>query len=337
MKSTTKTNKTMANKTSLAHILRQLRQADSFLITSHINPDGDAIGSVAAMGHLLQALGKTDIECVLSDPVTPLYSTLPGTDRIRQSLDTARAFDLAIILDVAQWERVGDAARYIAPAAKTIILDHHLEAHPAGDMTFIDTSYAATGEIIVELFLEAGIPFSREAAECAYVAQVTDTGGYRFSNTSARSHRLAAVLVETGIDVAGINQRLYDVISEPRIELLKRVLERRAYCHDHRVASSYLESTDLIETGASGSDMEGLVNYMRNIEGVQIGILFREVDEQTSKVSFRSCEKFNSASFLRAFGGGGHAAAAGATLNMPLKQARHDVMDCLRKTLEDAS
>ena len=320
---------------SLAEILGELRNARSFLIASHEAPDGDAVGSVLTMAHFLRAMGKTAITCMLSDPVPRIYQWLPGANWIVGPEADLPPVDVAVILDVARRDRFEAVAKRLGPDVKLIVIDHHVEDAPCGDLNLVDPGYAAVGEILVELFAEAEIPLTREAAECAYVAQITDTGGYRFSNTNSRSHRIAARLLETGLDAAGISQRVFDVVSLPKMELLERVLTRRMVDMRGRVAYSYLNRQDMAEAGARDEDAENLVNYMRNMEGVEVGILFRELDAATTKVSVRSRDAFDAAAFLQRFGGGGHRAAAGATVAMPLDETRARVLDALPRALEN--
>ncbi len=324
----------MTKMADLAGIAAELRAAESFLVTSHSNPDGDAIGSILATYHFLRALGKTAITCVSSDPVPRVYQWLPGASNIVGPGVELPPFEVAVVVDVARRDRFDDVAKRIGPEVKVIVIDHHIEERPCGHVNFVDPSYAAVGEILVELFAEAGVPIPREAAVCAYVAQVTDTGGYRFSNTNARSHRIAAMLVEAGVDVSGISHRVFDVISVPKVKLLERVLAHRGFSAGGRVAWSELTVKDMTNVGATGEDLDGLANYLRNIEGVEVGILFQEIDAQSTKVSLRSQAGFNCADFLQQFGGGGHPAAAGGTLDMPLCQTRALVLERLSVVLD---
>jgi phosphoesterase RecJ-like protein len=311
----------------LAGVVEKFRQADRFLISTHAGPDGDAIGSMLALCHFLRALGKERVVCACADPVPRLYRWLPGADDIVDASGIRGPFDLVVIIDVAQKGRIGAVADALDPDTPVIVLDHHLDECPCGDWNFIDPSYAAMGEIVTELFEVAGIPIPRPAAECAYVALATDTGSFRFSSTNARSHRIAARLLEAGIDVASISARIFDAMSPTKFRLLARVLQRVQFALDGRVAYSEVTQRELEELQASGEDLEGLINVARNIDGVQVAMLFKEVGPSATKVSLRSRSTFNSALFLQRFGGGGHAGAAGATIPLPLRQAREAVLE----------
>jgi phosphoesterase RecJ-like protein len=322
-------------KAGLAEILAAIRGADSFLVTSHAGPDGDAVGSMLGMHHLLRALGKSNTVCVNDDPVPRIYSWLPGADLIVQSASFSSPLPAAMVIavDAGSKVRVGRAGELAGPAARWVMLDHHLDERSTGDLVFIDPTYSAVGEIVVELFDEAGVPLSIEAATCAYVSITTDTGGFRYANTTSRSHRIAARLVETGVNVAEISSRVFDVMSVPKFEMLRRVLDRTQRSTDGRVAYSMLTLRDMRDTSARNEDVDGLINFARNIEGVELGILFREAGPSTTKVSMRSRNTFNCGEFLGLLGGGGHAGAAGATLEIPLAEARRMVLERVRSAL----
>jgi phosphoesterase RecJ-like protein len=321
------------NEQALSNVLEAVLGGNSFLVTSHANPDGDAVGSMLCVYHLLRALGKRDVLCVNEDPVPRNYQWLPGAADIVTDCAAWKAVDVAIVVDVARADRLGRVKEAVAKAGKTVVIDHHLEDRPDGDVRFVDATYAAVGEMVVELFMAAGAPISREAAECAYVSIVTDTGGFRFANTTARSHRIAAALLETGIDVPEISCRVFDELSMPKFKLLTLVLERMRCDAGGRVAYSTLTAADIEGAAAEQEDFSGLVDFARNIRGVDVGILFREVNEKSTKVSVRSHSAFNSADFLRKFGGGGHLGAAGATIELPIEEARAAVLTEIRREL----
>ncbi|MBI5095688.1 MAG: bifunctional oligoribonuclease/PAP phosphatase NrnA [Candidatus Hydrogenedentes bacterium] len=320
----------------LAAIVAELRAAESVLITTHVNPDGDAVGSALALAHFMLALGKTEITVGLEHRVPRLYQWLPGAENVVESEAIPASFDIALVIDVARRDRIGTVANHIPKSAKVIVLDHHLESAPYGDMYLVDPTYAAAGEIVTECFSVAGVPMSMDAAVCAYVAITTDTGGFRFSNTNARTHLIAARLVETGIDVATISSRCFDVMSEPKFRLLRYVMDAVQFGNGGKLAYAEVTAKAMEEAGALGEDFDGIINFIRNIEGVEVAVLFREVNLGTTKVSLRSRPGFNSAEALHNLGGGGHAAAAGATLPMQLASARERVLESvlaqLRKT-----
>jgi len=313
-------------KVDFATVARLLREANSFLIASHQGPDGDAIGSMLALGHLLDALGKRVIHFRCEDSVPQIYQWLSGAERISSDLQSVPV-DLAIIMDVSQKSRLGKIVSTIPPTTNVLTIDHHLDEHPDGDYVLANPTASATGELVADLFSHMDVAYSRDAAEALYVAIATDTGGFRFANTSPHCLRIAADLVQAKIDVAGISSRIFETIALPKFELLRRALQRMQRQLDGQVAYTILTAKDALEANARSEDYDGLINYARNLEGVELGILFRELDANSAKVSMRSRGRFNCAEFLREFGGGGHAAAGGATVSLPLDAVCKQVLD----------
>ena len=318
-----------------AGVVALLARHNRFLLTTHENPDGDAIGTMLALKHFLHELGRQHVQCVCTDPVPRVYRWLPGADDVLAPSEVRGNWDLAIVVDVARFERVGEAADLIAHNGDVLILDHHLEPKPDGKFHHISPAYAACSEIIVELYEAAHMTPSTDAAICAYVGIATDTGGFRYGNTNADAHRRAAVLIDAGVDVLEVSGRLFDTMSQRKFTLLRRVLDRTRFTASGACAYTYLTDRDMEETGATSEDSDGLVNYTRNVEGVQVGILFRELSSGKTKISMRSRGDINSAEILRPLGGGGHAGAAGALLGMPLEAAQDAVLENVREALSE--
>lgn len=312
---------------SLSGLADLVSTRQSYLITSHVSPDGDALGSMLALAHLLRARGASKVDCVNEDSVPAVYNWLPGAGDVLRTGQASPPYDVVFILDVGELDRIGTVSQLIGPESTVVVMDHHLSSEPCGDVNFLDSSFAATGEIIVELFNALDVPLSYDAALCAYVAQITDTGGFRYSNTNSRSHRIAAQLLEAEIDVADISMRMFDIMSMGKFELLRRYVNKVDFLLDGRVAVGELDRQDRTDAHAKDEDTEGVINFARNVQGVQLAILLKEMDDNTTKVSFRSDAAFNSAELLKEFGGGGHAAAAGATLNMALDEARKAILE----------
>lgn len=323
--------------TDLDGIVAALKEIESAVVVSHLHPDGDAVGSVLAMGYFLESLGTAKVRCVLEDSTPRIYRWLPGVDRIVSSEDLGDEFDTLVIVDVAQLDRIGKLGERDLSGKRIIVVDHHLAETPEGRVNFVDPTYSSCGEIIADLFEAAGIPFSKEAALCIFVALVTDTGGFRYSNTNARSHRIAARLMEEDIDVAEVCERVFEVMSEGKFQLLRRVLDRMVIEGDAGIAYSKVFRKDIEDVNAKSEDFDGLVNFVRNIEGVRVGILFRELEEKRTKVSVRARDGFNAADFLEEFGGGGHAGAAGVTMAKPLEEAEVELLGRLRSLLRGPS
>jgi len=319
----------------LQGVIDACRAANTFLVTSHSTPDGDAIGSTLAMRGFLRALGKADITCANHDAVPKLYDWMPGTDDFLRAGKLRKSYELVVVMDVAQRARLGDIGKIVAPGQKVLIVDHHPEEAPFGTLNFIDRSYASCSQIVIDLYETAGLRMSPDAAIAAYVGLTTDTGSFRFSNTDARTHRHAAKLIELGVDPSDVASRVFDVITPEKLSLLRHVLDRVQRSACGRIAWSTLTAVDLVQARANAEDVEGLVNYVRNLEGVQVGMLIRELKPGRIKISMRARGNIDAGEILKPLGGGGHAGAAGAIMTMPLDEATRDVVARAETALAD--
>lgn len=314
-------------------MIEEFQRGNAFVICSHENPDGDAGGSMLALAELLRAMGKTQVHCALSDPVPRLCASLKGADKVLSRDSERPEFDTLVIVDVAQRERIGGIADWVTPSTRILVVDHHLVEHPYGHAGVVDPTYAAVGEMIVDLFNAAGIPLTKAAAECAYVAQITDTGSFQYNNTTPRSHRIAAQILETGIDAAHLAREAFSMMTRKQFALFQIAIGRITLAANGKVAYSYMRGEELEAHQATRQDLEGLANYCRNIEGVEAGLFFTGVEPEMTKLSIRSAEGFSAAEFARRFDGGGHAAAAGATIRDNLDTAIERVVSALAATL----
>lgn len=321
-----------------AGMIAALRTAHNAVVTSHHNPDGDALGSMLACAGLLRAMGVESVTAVHCDPVPQRYDWLPGAADIVGPEDSAmdRA-DTIVVVDVAQRDRIGKVAGRTSEDMRVLVIDHHIENEPWGDAQLIDSTAAATGEIILRLFHAAGCEPTHDDALNLYVAIATDTGGFRFSNTTAATHRAAAELLTHDIDVGAVTTRVFDRIPMPKYRLMVQLLDNTRFEADGRLAITEVTHEQLEELGASPDDLEGLINFPRNVEGVEVACLLRASKNGQTKMSVRSTEEFNAAEFCNLFGGGGHAAAAGATLEASLSQARQLVAERARARLGASS
>lgn len=308
-----------------------LCRAERVLLAAHLNPDGDTMGSVLALGEALACAGKrTSVVCV--DEVPLPYRFMPGAENfLRQPPD--EPFDTAVALDCDGEHRLGRVvAAGVRKAPCVIEIDHHTGTARYGDIVVVDSTAAATGELVFELLRVMALPINPAIATNLYVAVLTDTGSFRFANTTPRTLRIAAELVECGADPAAIAEQVYETRPLPAIELLGRALSSIKVSSDGAVAWSRLTEADFERAGASDADTEGIVNHLRAIAGVKVGVLFRQVNGRV-RVSLRAREPVNVARVARVFGGGGHRVAAGCTLDMPVTQAERHLLAEVRKAL----
>jgi phosphoesterase RecJ-like protein len=261
---------------------------------------------------------------------------VPGAGDIVRAGRLREAYDLVVVVDVAQQVRLGDVGKRIGEGQRVLVVDHHPEDAPFGAIGFVDPSYASCSEIVVDLYAAAGLTMSLEAATAAYVGLTTDTGSFRFSNTDVRAHRHAALLLGLGVNASDIASRVFDVISAGKLALLKLVLDRVQRSAGGRIAWAHLTSADIAAAHADAEDVEGLVNFVRNLDGVHVGVLFRELKPGRIKVSMRARSPINAGSILKPLGGGGHAGAAGAILLTPLDESMRLVVEQVESALGDA-
>ncbi|HEX9754468.1 MAG TPA: DHH family phosphoesterase [Gemmatimonadales bacterium] len=307
-------------------------------LTSHVNPDGDGIGSEIALVHILRALGK---EPSIANPTpTPgrfefLFRDLPGIDRSTEAVKAIRRADLIVVLDIADTGRLGHLGPAVVERGVPVIcVDHHASPGtlPPGPR-YVDPRAAATGELVYELAVANEWPLLVPTARALYVALLTDTGGFRFSNTHPRTLRIAADLLETGIDPESIYLDVYANAPEGRPRLLAETLETLVVEPELGLAWVTVPPGAMERHGLTPDDLEGVVEFPRAIAGVRMAILFRELSQGRVKVSLRSVGDVDVARFAHALGGGGHAKAAGVAVPGTLAQVQTQILRAAREYL----
>src|SRR5690348_672021 len=316
----------------------QLRPGLRVCLTTHVNPDGDGLGSEVGLAVMLRALG---VNVVITNPTpTPsrydfLFEGLPGLDKTGEAVKELRRADLIIVLDIADLGRLGMLAETVRDRGVTVAcVDHHISK---GDLPpgprYVDADAAATGELIREIARANEWDLKAEAARALYVAIVTDTGGFRFSNTKARTLRAAADLLECGIDPEAVYVELYSKAPEGRVRLMAEALQTLVVEHDAGIAWVTIPPGALERYKVDPDDLDGVVDYARSIDGVRLGMLFRESAGGRIKISFRSIGGVDVAKLAGQFQGGRHAKAAGASLPGALADVQATVLAAARKYL----
>lgn len=310
-----------------------LESAGHILIVSHLHPDGDAISSTLAMGHLLKQSGKK-VTMVNEDPVPRRFSFLPGVEEILPAEQVSGTYQHVIALDCADKERMGSCRLLIAENAEIVNLDHHATNDRFGDVNIIDPEAAATVEMIFDWVEENNFPVHESLAACLYTGLLTDTGGFRYSNTSPKVLRQAAKLVETGIEAHKIADRALETVTMEQLNLLQSALSTLQKSDDGLIAWMFLSKEEMDRVADPHASLDGIVNYARNIYGVDVGILYREEDDGTIKVSFRSREKVDVGQVAKSFGGGGHARAAGCSISGTPGEVHRRVLEAVQSGLK---
>jgi bifunctional oligoribonuclease and PAP phosphatase NrnA len=318
--------------------IQAFRPGQRVCLTTHVNPDGDGLGSEVGMIHLLRAHG---VDAIVTNPTaTPprfsfLFQDLPGVDRTGDAVRELRRADLILVLDISDIARLGMLTGAVKERGVPVAcVDHHVSAGllPAGPR-YVDPSAAATGELIFELAVGNGWPVTQAVAKALYVALLTDTGGFRFSNTRPRTLRVAADLLEAGVDAEEIYLEVYAKAPEGRPRLLADALQTLVVEPEYGLAWVTVPPGSIERHGVSSDDLDGVVEFPRSIEGVRMALLFREIAQGRVKVSLRSVGDIDVAAFAKVYGGGGHTKAAGLSLTGSLAEVQATVLRAAREYL----
>lgn len=314
-----------------------LRNQKSFLVLTHYRPDGDAVGSQLALVILLKNLGK-QVEAWNDDEVPAKFRFLPQSALIQKPPAEPNDFDVVISIDVSTWQRVGTAAQRIGKKKHFINIDHHVSNEKFADINWIVPEAPASGQIAYDLIKRGGFQLTREMAMCLFAAISTDTGSFTYSSTSAASLRVAAELVETGLNVGEISRHIYESYPYARLQLLQKALADLKLSHNGRLAYCWVTNEMYEESGAKREDTEGLIDYARSIEGVNVAVLFEESSEPGKiRISLRSKNpKVDVNSVARRFGGGGHREAAGARITGETHEIEQKVLAAIDAALNEA-
>ncbi|HZK23847.1 MAG TPA: bifunctional oligoribonuclease/PAP phosphatase NrnA [Oscillospiraceae bacterium] len=303
---------------SLAEIAQKLKTCRAVLITAHIEPDGDAIGSVLAMGLALQQL---DVAALMfsADDVPKRYQFLVGTNRFYTHRLPTTSFDCVLTLDCADSKRLQPIWGEIQDK-QIINIDHHPTNELFGHLNYVDHTAAATGELVFALLQELGCQIDLEIAKALYVAISTDTGSFKFESTTARTHTMAAELIAAGVNPGALSPLIFDLQTPAALAILRQALSSLTLSADGKIAWIVLTDADMKEAQAHDEDLGGVINYAKNIVGVEVGLIFREQADGTIKVGFRS-HQIDVAKVAASFGGGGHVRASGCSLAEDLPTA----------------
>src|SRR5580765_4764215 len=311
----TSSQTTTTQQADLEAVVEALRSHDRFLVTTHENPDGDALGSMLAATLALRQLGK-DVSMYLAGPA-PLpgeYRFMP-LDELSRTLPADGDQRALLAVDCANESRLGPDPEILHQSPFTIDVDHHHDNTRFGDVNLIVADASSTAEVLRDVFAGLDVELTPEIAEPLYIALVTDTGRFQYANTTPKALRLAAELVEAGADVHRVFQGVYESVQFAKLKLLARALERAQVYEGGRIVVSYLLRTDFHEVGAAEPYSEGIIDYLRAVEGADMAVLIREPSREggpTRRVSLRaSVDELDVSAIARKSGGGGHRQAAG--------------------------
>ncbi len=315
---------TTNQKADLEAVVEALRSHDRFLVTTHENPDGDALGSLLAATLALRQLGK-DVYMYLAGhaPLPGEYTFMP-LEELKRTVPEETEERVLLAVDCANESRLGPDPEILHQSRFTIDLDHHHDNTRFGDVNLIVPDASSTAEVLRDVFAELDVRLTPEIAEALYIAVVTDTGRFQYANTTPKTLRLAAELVEAGANVHRVFQGVYENVQFAKLKLLARALERAQVYEGGALVVSYLLRGDFAEVGAAEPYSEGIIDYLRAVEGAIVSVLIREPprsDGPTRRVSLRSStDEVDVSAIARKSGGGGHRQAAGFSSELPIEE-----------------
>lgn len=319
----------MSETLNLAQVISRLLKAENVLLLCHKNPDGDTLGSAAALCSALRQLGKT-AAMLCADPIPERYAYMELS-----LFDNSFTPDYIVAIDVAGIQLFGDAVREYADRVD-LCIDHHPSNSGYADAMLLDGDAAATAEVMYELIGAMGATLTPQVADCLYTGLSTDTGCFKFANTTARTHLIAAKLIEAGAQVVKLNNILFENKSRRRLEIERLALDSLEFYFDDRCALICLTREQIAQTGADGTDLEGITGIPRAIEGVQAGITMRQQPTGSYKVSVRTEVGVDASAICARLGGGGHRQAAGCEILGSLENAKTALLTEVKQELAAA-
>lgn len=315
-----------------------VRSAQRWVLTSHLRPDCDALGSELGMCLILESLGK-QVQIVNPQRTPPNLQFIDPQRRIRALHEevapaAVAGYDALLVLDTSAWAQLGPMGDFMRNfGGRKLVLDHHVSEDDLGAEVFKDVQAEATGRLVVEAAEQLGVPLSADMARPLFAALATDTGWFRFSSTSSETYRTAARLIDAGVVPGDLYNTLYEQDSLARIRLIGRALARAQTELEGRLIHTAIMLEDFTATGALPSDTEDIINLTLTVAGTRVAVMFVEQAAGGCKLSLRSRGGLDCSRVAEQFGGGGHKAAAGAMLAAPLETARQHVLDAVRRAM----
>lgn len=293
-------------------VKKLIEDSNSIVVVAHQNPDGDAIGSAFATYLGMKKLGK-NVKVVMQS-CSDTFKFLPNIEESVKNVEW-NEYDLLICVDSSDIERLDISKEDISKAKKKLVLDHHKKVNPYGDINCVDETLPAAAEMIYNFLKELNIDIDQDIATYLYTGIMTDTGSFNYSSTKPSTLRIAAQLVETGIDFSEICKKLNDTIKEAKLKLISKTIENMEIFFDGKLRYSYIEYDVIRDLGLDEEDTEGMTNYLRMVDGTEVAVYVRGKSNGTYKVSMRSGSYIDVSQIAIKFGGGGHARAAGYTID----------------------
>ena len=316
---------------TLDNILDEINNANSIVILTHDNPDGDAVGTSLALYNSLKAYGKDKIDIIIPEcPKTFMF--LPNADEIKRETDIDN-YDLAIAIDCASLDMLNGGRRYFENAESTVVIDHHGTNTMYGDINFVNPNAPACSEVMIVVLNSFNMNIDKEIGTCLLVGIITDTGGFKYQGVTAETFEFVAELLKKGVNVSETYRKVLQVKTKSAFELARIANERLELLDDGKIAYTYVTLEDYEKFGNSYGDHEGIVDVGRDIEGVEVSIFVRAIKGKGLKVSLRSNENVDVDGIALLFGGGGHPKAAGFSINESFESVKEKVLKEVRHYL----
>lgn len=315
-----------------AAVKQIIYEKSSFLLTAHIFPDGDNIGSLLALRAALEQLGKR-VQVVLDDAVPASFHFLAGIEHIKRAEEISPDFEVLMVLDSSGIERIGSIQRLLNEQTIVVNIDHHISNTGFGQVNYIDAAATATAEMVYDLLVELNVTINEEIATAVFTGIATDCGFFKYGNTTRKAMEAAGKMIDYGARPQQISDTL-ESKSLPALKLLARALEQIQIGAQGRLAWLAIDEAALAATGTGQEDTEGLINYVRFIQGVEVALLLREVPGRGVKVSMRSKGTIDVNQIAQRFGGGGHMKAAGCSFSIPLSAATEQIVQAVVEKLD---
>lgn len=318
----------------LDDIVILLKKGKKFLVASHKDPDGDALGSSLALSETLRLYGK-EVITFNASPIPASLSRLHGVETIVNAVDQESKFDALVVLDCGSIERLGEMYRSLSKIRPLVNIDHHKNNCLFGDLNFVDDKSSSVGEIIYRLIKLARFSINKNIAENLFISLQSDTGSFRYENTTANAFHIAGEMMDWGVRPWTVSRSTMDLYSLTKLRLLELTLGTIELYHSGMLGLLTITKETQVKANAEDYDSEGFVDYARLITGVEIGALIKEKEDNIFKISLRSNDRVNVSDLAKYFGGGGHPRAAAFTLEGRLEDVKAEFINIANRFLDD--
>ncbi len=314
----------------LTDIVKHLIKSDSIGVISHVVPDGDALGSSRALGLALEKMGKRVI-IIKNDQTPQKYNFLPGVHLVVESDSAPFNADTLAVLDCGDIERLGSGILHFKKAGTVLNIDHHISNTMFGNLNIVDANAAATAEIIYQVIKLMGVTVDLDIATCLFTAIAADTGCFRYDSTTSVTHSIAGEMISIGVKSNSICNGIFNTRTYQQTKMLGKAIESIKLFHEGRTAVMSISKAVMHKAGCGQEDLEGIIEFARDIKGVEVAALIRETETGDIKVGLRSNEYVDTSAIAAFFSGGGHKKASGYTVNSSMEDAEFMLLEQIKK------